>query len=66
MAQGTVYQDLMDIINTHKKDALTHPRTEAETELFCERIGTLIDKHFIVKNNLTQEQYDNLWAALPK
>ena len=57
----TIYKDLLDIIKMHKSEQ----RSENDTELFVERMCNLIDKNFM-KNNLTQEEYDNLYSELPK
>ena len=61
MQDTTIYNDLLSIITLHKAEQ----RSENDTELFVERMSNLIDKNFL-KNNLSQIQYDNLYAQLPK
>lgn len=61
MPNQTIYTDLLDIITAHKSVS----RTEQDTELFVERMCNIIDEHY-VNNELTQEQYDALYLALPK
>ena len=61
MRDTIIHDDLLSIIILHKSE----PRSENDTELFVERMSNLIDKNFL-KNNLSQIQYDNLYAQLPK
>ena len=62
MADGTKrYDHLLLVIEAFKVDI----RTEDQTERFVENMCNIIDRNF-VNNELTQEQYDALYLALPK